>query len=88
MHRDILNESLMTNKIDVLTKHHPAALITTCHHQQQGLDGTFSCGAAVVPAQDTWFVHRSDSPVLTSWKLEFSLNERGVAPTSLQQPNV
>ena len=47
---------------------------------------TLSCGPTVVPAQDSWFVHRSDSPVLTFWKLEFSLNEHGVAPTSLQQP--
>ena len=38
--------------------------------------------------QDTWFVHRSDSPVLTFKKLEISLNEHGVAPTTLQQPNV
>ena len=25
---------------------------------------------------------------MTFWKFEFSLNEHGVAPTSLQQPNV
>ena len=42
----------------------------------------------MVPAQDTWFVHRSDCPALTFGKLEFSLNEHGVAPTSLPQPNV
>ena len=78
----------MTDEIDASTEHHPTAFITTCHHQRQGPNYTFSCSAAVVLAQDTWFVHRSDSPVLTFWKLEFSPNERGVAPTSLRQPNV
>ena len=47
---------------DAPTKHHPTAFITTCHHQRQGPDCKFSCGATLVPAQDTWFVHRSDSP--------------------------
>ena len=42
----------------------------------------------MVPAQDTRFVSRLDSPVLTFWRLEFSLNEHVVAPTGLQQPNV
>ena len=40
----------------------------------------------MVPAQDTWFVYRSDSPVLPFWSLECSLSEHDVAPTSLQQP--
>ena len=83
MHRGVLNEFLMTDGIDALTKHHPTAFITTCHDQRQGPSYTFSSGA-----EDTWFVHRSDSPVLTFWKLEFSPNERGAAPTSLRQPNV
>ena len=49
---------------------------------------TLSYGVVMVLVQDTWFVRRSDSPVLTLWKLEYSLNEHGVAPTSLQEPNV
>ena len=48
MHCDVLNEFLMTNEIDVLTKHHTTALITTCNHQRQGPNCTFSCGATVV----------------------------------------
>ena len=74
----------MTDEIDASTKHHPTAFITTYHHQRQGPNCTFLCGATVVSAQDTWFVHRSDCPALTFWKLEFSLNEH----TSLKQPNV
>ena len=31
---------------------------------------TLSCGVVMVLAQYTWFGHRSDSPVLTFWKLE------------------
>ena len=73
-----LDEFLMTNEIDV----------TTCHHQRQGPHCTFSYSATMVPVQDSWFVHRSDSPVLTFLKLEFFLNEHGVIPTSLSQPNV
>ena len=88
IHRDVLNVFFRTNEIDALTKHLPTAFITTCHHQRQGPNCTFSCGATEVLAQDTWFVHRSDCPALTFWKLEFSLHETGVAPTSLQQPNV
>ena len=42
----------------------------------------------MVPAQDTWFASRLDSPVLTFWRLEFSQNEHVVVPTGLQQPNV
>ena len=42
----------------------------------------------MVPAQDTWFVHRSDSPILTFCRLKFPLNEHDVAPKDLQQPNV
>ena len=42
----------------------------------------------MVPARETWFVHRSDSPVLTFWKLEVSLIWHGVVPTGLRQPNV
>ena len=83
MHRGALNEFLMTDEIDASTKHHPTAFITTCRPNY-----TFSCAVEVVPAQDTRFAHRSDSPVLTFWELEFFLNEHGVAPTSLQQPNV
>ena len=78
----------MTDEIDALTKHHPTTFITTCHHQRQGPNYTFSCGETVDPARDTWFVHRSDSPVLTFWKLELSLNEHGVAPIRLQQQDV
>ena len=33
-------------------------------------------------------MHRSDSPILTFGKLEFSLIKHGVASTCLQQPNV
>ena len=58
---------------------------TSCHHQRQGPNCTLSCG---VLAQDTWFVGRSDSPVLTFGRLKFHLNEHVVAPTGLQQPNV
>ena len=58
------------------------------HRQRQGPSCTLSCGATMVLDQDTWFGRRSDSPVLTFWRLEFSLNEHGVAPTGLQQPNV
>ena len=47
-----------------------------------------SCGATMVPAQDTWCVHRSGSPVLPFWTLEFSLSEDDVAHQDLQQPNV
>ena len=83
MCRGVLNEFF----IDASAKHHPTAFITTCHHQRQGPNDTFSCGATVVPARDTWFVHRSACPVLTFWKLEFSLIEHGVVPTGLQQPN-
>ena len=46
------------------------------------------CGATEVRAQDTWFVHRSDSPVLTFWRLGFSLDEHDVALKDLQQPSV
>ena len=28
-------------------------------------------GTVMELAQDTWFVHRSDTPILTFWKLEF-----------------
>ena len=70
----------MTNKIDALTKHHPTAFITICHHQRQGSNCTLSCGATVVPAQDTWFVHRSDCPALT-------FLETRIFP-ELAQPNV
>ena len=55
---------------------------------RQGPNCKLLCGATMVPAQDTWFVHRSDSPVLTFCRLEFSLNEHDVAPKDLQQPNV
>ena len=40
------------------------------------------------PAKDTWFEHRSESPLLTFSRLEFSLNEHDAAPTDLQQPSV
>ena len=53
MHRGVLNEFLI-----------PTAFITTCHYQRQGPNYTFSCAAAVVLAQNTWFVHHSDSPTL------------------------
>ena len=66
----------------------PTTSITTCHHQRQGPNYKFSCGAAGGPAQDTWFVHNSDSPVPKFWKLEFSVNEHVVVPTSLQPPNI
>ena len=55
---------------------------------RQGPNCKLLCGATMVPAQDTWFVHLSDSPVLTIWRLEFPLNEHDVAPKCLQQPNV
>ena len=58
------------------------------HHQRQVPSCTLSCGATVVLAQDAWFGRRSDSPVLTLSRLEFSLNEHGVAPTDVKQPNV
>ena len=61
-------------------------LTTFVHQQRQGPSCTLSCGATMVLAQDTWF-RRSDSPVLTFWRLEFSLNEH-VVPTSLQQLKV
>ena len=44
------------------------------------------CGAKVVLAQGTWFGRRSDSPILTFWRLELSLNEHDVLPKDLQQP--
>ena len=75
-------------EIDASTQHHPTAFITTCHHQRQGQNYTFSHSAAMVLVRGTLFVHRSDCPVLTFWKLKFSQNEHGVAPTSLQQPTI
>ena len=54
---------------------------------REGPNCKLLCGATMVPAQDTWFVHRSDSPVLTFLGLEFSLNEHDVAPKDLQQPS-
>ena len=78
--RDLLNKF---SEIDASTKHHPPAFIAICHHQQQEPSWTFSCDATVVLVRETWFVHRSDSLVLTFWQLESSLNERDVAPTSL-----
>ena len=62
MHRDLLDRFLRTDEIDASTKHHPTTFITTCH---QGPNCTLSCGATMVPAQDTRFVSRLDSPVLT-----------------------
>ena len=58
------------------------------HHQRQVPNYTSSCGAAMVPAQGTLFVRRSDSPTQTFWRREFSPNERDAAPIDLQQPNV
>ena len=49
---------------------------------------TLSCGAAMVLAQSTLFVHHSDSPILTLWRRECSPNERDAEPIDLQQPNV
>ena len=60
--------------------------ITTLHRQAPNY--TLSYGVVMVLAQDTWFVRRSYCPALTFWKLEISMIEHGVAPTSLQQPNV
>ena len=85
MRHEPLNEFL---EMDASVKHHPPAFIAICHHQQQEPSWTFSCDATVVLVRETWFVHRSDSLVLTFWQLEFSLNERDVAPTSLPQPSV
>ena len=45
---------------------------------RQGPNCKLSCGATMVPAQDTWFAHRSDSPVLPFWTLEFSMNDDDV----------
>ena len=55
-------------------------LTTFCHHQRQVPNYTSSCGSNVS--------HHSDSPTLTFERREFSPNEHGVAPTSLQQPKV
>ena len=60
---------------------------TLPQHQQEP-NCKLLCGAKVVLAQGTWFGRRSDSPVLTFGRLEFSLNEHDVAPKGLQQPGV
>ena len=80
MQHAVLNEFFMTEEINASTNHHPTALITTCHHQRQGPNYTFSCGAIVVQAQDTWVGHRSDSPVLTFWKLDFPWTDMVLHP--------
>ena len=86
MHRDPLDQCLTTDEINASTKHNQTSSITTCHHQRKEPNCTLSCCATMVEAQDPWLVH-SDSPV-PLWRLEVSLNEHGVAPTDLQQPNV
>ena len=35
IYRGVLNEFLTTDAIDALTKHHPTAFITICHHQRK-----------------------------------------------------
>ena len=87
MYRDPLDRFLMTDEIDASTKYHPTTFIRTCHHQRQGpnLHAFVWRNNGSGPR---YFVRHSDSPVLTFWRLEFSVNEHVVAPTGLQQPNV
>ena len=42
----------------------------------------------MVLARSALFVHHSNSPTLTFWRLEFSLNESGAEPTDLHQRSV
>ena len=60
--------------------------IATLHRQVPNY--TLSYGAVMVLVQGTLFVHHSDSPIPTLWRLDFSPNERDAQPINLPQPSV
>ena len=87
MRHDSLDQCLFLSTHDSPLNHFRPLQVAPCLLQKrQGPNCKLLCGAAMVRAQDTWFVRRSDSQVLTFWRLELSLNEHDVAPTGLYQP--
>ena len=87
-HRGVLNEFLMTDEIDATTKHqkndihHDLSSSTTGKHLHVFVWRNSGSGWRYLVCATLGF----SSPDFL--ELEFALNEQGVAPTSLQQPNV